>query len=161
MPPQDPLKVKLAQIEQTIANLKDLLFGQALEEALKPLLAEQAALKAQLIGQGVITQDSELSAGDRGVSGSAAAGDIITGDDNITVYAEQGATVVIGEAPVKMTAVDQRSALGRYLRHMISRNRYLHKAFGPADGWSISNSIRSISPCGRPGSGRWLKKKHF
>jgi hypothetical protein len=41
------------------------------------------------------------------------------------ILAEQGATVVIGEAPVTMTAVDRKSVLGRYLEHVIARNRYL------------------------------------
>ncbi|MBM4430744.1 MAG: NACHT domain-containing protein, partial [Chloroflexi bacterium] len=41
------------------------------------------------------------------------------------VFATSGATVVIGEPPVQVPAVDRDSALGRYLRHIISRNRYL------------------------------------
>ncbi|MFZ4702756.1 MAG: hypothetical protein ACOYMG_22150 [Candidatus Methylumidiphilus sp.] len=41
------------------------------------------------------------------------------------IYAGQGATIVIGDAPVTMTAVDRQSALGRYLQHLISQNRYL------------------------------------
>ena len=41
------------------------------------------------------------------------------------IVAGQGATVVIGETPVVMTAVDRNTALGRYLHHIISYNRYL------------------------------------
>ena len=41
------------------------------------------------------------------------------------IYAEKGANVVIGDAPVPMSAVDRQSALGRYLQHLISQNRYL------------------------------------
>lgn len=41
------------------------------------------------------------------------------------VYAEQGATIVIGDAPVAMTAVDPESTLARYLHHIVSQNRYL------------------------------------
>lgn len=57
-------------------------------------------------------------------------GSVTTGDGSLSagghvVFAEGGATVVIGEAPVKMTAVEHESALGRYLQHVISRNRYL------------------------------------
>ncbi len=37
----------------------------------------------------------------------------------------KGATVVIGDAPIAMTAVERESALGRYLQHLISQNRYL------------------------------------
>jgi hypothetical protein len=36
-----------------------------------------------------------------------------------------GATVVIGERDISMTAVQRDSALGRYLSHVIGRNRYL------------------------------------
>ena len=53
-----------------------------------------------------------------GVDLSAAAGAQV-------VYAEQGATIVIGEAQVVMTAVARQSALGRYLQTLISQNRYL------------------------------------
>ena len=53
-------------------------------------------------------------------------GDAISGvkQENI-VIAESGATVYIGEAPVKMDAVARESALGRYLPHLIAHNRYL------------------------------------
>jgi formylglycine-generating enzyme required for sulfatase activity/RecA/RadA recombinase len=78
----DSRQAKLAQLDQTIANLNELLSGQALQDALEPLLAQQAVIKAELAGQGVITQDSEVSAGDRGVPGSSAGRDIITGDGN-------------------------------------------------------------------------------
>ncbi|MCX6030886.1 MAG: SUMF1/EgtB/PvdO family nonheme iron enzyme [Chloroflexi bacterium] len=85
------------------------------------------------LAQGTI----QISIGDRvaatarrsaAIGGSA--GQVITGDENIAaggsvIIAEAGATVVIGEAPVTMTAVDRRTALGRYLQHVISRNRYL------------------------------------
>ncbi|MES9904112.1 MAG: SUMF1/EgtB/PvdO family nonheme iron enzyme [Sedimenticola sp.] len=47
-----------------------------------------------------------------------------TGAERV-VYAEQGATIVIGDAPVAMTAVECGSVLGRYLQHLISQNRYL------------------------------------
>ncbi|HNC21709.1 hypothetical protein, partial [Accumulibacter sp.] len=65
--------------------------------------------------------------------GADNSGDIDTGDRVLAaqpgariVYAEKGATVVIGsDAPVPMTAVDRASALGRYLQHLISENRYL------------------------------------
>ena len=64
-------------------------------------------------------------------SGATSYGDInagrqlTAGEGAQVIYAEQGATVVIGDAPVEMTAVDRQSALGRYLQHLISQNRYL------------------------------------
>ena len=59
-----------------------------------------------------------------GVAGGA--GSVVVGGDAgpITVV-NHGATVVIGEQPIAMTAVQRESALGRYLQHVISRNRYL------------------------------------
>jgi formylglycine-generating enzyme required for sulfatase activity len=67
---------------------------------------------------GAIAQDHSLAVGERGVGVDGGVGGHV-------VIAEKGATVVIGEAPVAMTAVDRESALGRYLHHVISRNRYL------------------------------------
>ena len=88
--------------------------------------------QATLVGSGAIAQgDGAIAAGAGGVAvGGSVTGPVTTGDDNIAagghvIYAETGATVVIGEAPVKMMAVDRASALGRYLQHIISRNRYL------------------------------------
>jgi len=65
--------------------------------------------------------------GGRVAVGADNSGDIDTGDRVLAahpgaqiVYAENGATVVIGnDAPVSMTAVDRASALGRYLQHVI------------------------------------------
>ncbi|MEW6289700.1 MAG: SUMF1/EgtB/PvdO family nonheme iron enzyme [Thermodesulfobacteriota bacterium] len=87
--------------------------------------------QAWLAGSGAIAQGAgALAAGQRGVAIGGDAASVQTGDGNIAagghvVYAGQGATVVIGEAPVTMTAVDRESCLGRYLRHVISQNRYL------------------------------------
>jgi len=47
----------------------------------------------------------------------------ISSEGVITVGA--GSTIVIGEQPISMTAVPRESTLGRYLSHVISRNRYL------------------------------------
>jgi formylglycine-generating enzyme required for sulfatase activity/energy-coupling factor transporter ATP-binding protein EcfA2 len=56
---------------------------------------------------------------------SLAVGNMTLAEGATVVFAKEGATVVIGEAPVAMTAVERESALGRYLHHVISRNRYL------------------------------------
>jgi formylglycine-generating enzyme required for sulfatase activity len=50
---------------------------------------------------------------------------VTAGEGSQLVYFENGPTFVIGEAPVVMTAVKRASALGRYLEHIISQNRYL------------------------------------
>jgi formylglycine-generating enzyme required for sulfatase activity len=84
------LQAKLAQIEQTIASLKNLLTGAALIDALKPLLAEQA----RLTGAGMMTQASVQTGGERSAVGSSAGKNLITGDGNsvqtiINYYREQ------------------------------------------------------------------------
>ncbi len=117
------LHKKLAQLKQAFES--GILDEDTYRASLAGLGLNPPQIETNLSDHGVIAQDSELTTGDRGVAGAAAEGDIITGDDNITVYAEQGATVVIGETPVKMTAVERESALGKYLQHLISRNRYL------------------------------------
>lgn len=70
-------------------------------------------------GSGSIAQRRGVAAGAGGVAVGRDAGNIHV------VYAGEGAKVFTGEAPVKMTAVDRDTALGRYLQHVISRNRYL------------------------------------
>lgn len=65
--------------------------------------------------------------------GNTEVGGDFAGRDKITAQSEQGpvivagdgSTIVIGEQPIEMTAVKRESALGRYLSHVISRNRYL------------------------------------
>ena len=95
--------------------------------------AAVAAMSARLGGSGAVAQGQDaLAVGAQGVGvGRDHHGDINTGQQLTAsegaqiVYAEQGATVVIGDAPVAMTAVDRQSQLGRYLQHLISQNRYL------------------------------------
>jgi hypothetical protein len=68
-------------------------------------------------GSGAVAM-SGVAAGERG----AAVGGGVGGH---VIVADKGATVVIGDQPIPMTAVQRESALGRYLSHVISRNRYL------------------------------------
>jgi hypothetical protein len=89
--------------------------------------------QAEFSGSGAVALGPDATAvGAAGVSVKGDSnGDINTGSQLIAqegaqiIYAEQGATIVIGDAPVTMTAVDRQSALGRYLQHLISQNRYL------------------------------------
>lgn len=95
--------------------------------------AVAAALGVQLADSGAIASGHGTAVGRQGVAiNGDSHGDVITGDRRISaapgaqlIYAEKGATVVIGDAPVPMSAVDRQSALGRYLQHLISQNRYL------------------------------------
>jgi hypothetical protein len=95
--------------------------------------AALAGMSADIAGGGAIAQGPSAQAvGVQGVGiGRDHQGRINTGQEIAAaegaqiVYAEQGATVVIGDAPVPMTAVDRRSTVGRYLQHLIAQNRYL------------------------------------
>ncbi len=95
--------------------------------------AAVAGINAQVTGGGAIAQGQDAQAvGQAGVViDGDNAGDISTGrqieagEGAQIVYAEQGATIVFGEAPVAMSAVNRESALGHYLQHLISQNRYL------------------------------------
>jgi predicted NACHT family NTPase len=69
-------------------------------------------------GSGAVATTGGAAAGE----GGAAIGRNVGGN---VVVAGPGATVVIGDQPIPMTAVRRESALGRYLSHIISRNRYL------------------------------------
>ncbi len=90
---------------------------------------------AKAVGEGAVVEgevSGVLMAGEVTVGADVTGRDktVIAGTDIIhsqghVVFAEKGATVVIGEAPVQMDAVDRESALGRYLEHIIARNRYL------------------------------------
>lgn len=104
-------------------------------------------LEQQLAAQSVAAAPTALphsgsetaAAGARGVVADQIQGPVATGDhahqvrsdkyieraDGTVIFAEQGATVVVGEAPIAMSAVERASNLGRYLHHVISQNRYL------------------------------------
>ncbi|MGH8575425.1 MAG: hypothetical protein ACREXJ_00575, partial [Gammaproteobacteria bacterium] len=95
--------------------------------------AAVTAMSAQLSGSGAVAQRQDaVAVGAQGVViRGENSGDVNTGkqlaaaEGAQVIYAEQGATVVIGDAPIAMTAVERESALGRYLQHLISQNRYL------------------------------------
>ena len=79
------------------------------------------------------------AAGEQGVVADTIHGPVATGDqtrqvqsnhyieqaEGTVIFAEAGATVIMGEAPVAMHAVARESALGHYLRHVISHHHYL------------------------------------
>jgi energy-coupling factor transporter ATP-binding protein EcfA2 len=90
-------------------------------------------MDAEAAGNSAIAQgDAATAVAAKGVAiDGNSSGDINTGNKidaaagASVILAEAGATVIIGEAPVKMTAVDRDSALGKYLHLLISQNRYL------------------------------------
>jgi formylglycine-generating enzyme required for sulfatase activity/energy-coupling factor transporter ATP-binding protein EcfA2 len=69
-------------------------------------------------GSGGIAATGGVAAGAKGI---ALGGDV----RGPVVIAHGHARVVVGDVPVPMTAVERQSALGRYLSHLISLNRYL------------------------------------
>jgi hypothetical protein len=69
-------------------------------------------------GSGATAVSDSVAAG----QGGAAIGGNVTGP---VIVAGNGANIVIGEQPITMTAVQHESVLGRYLSHVIGRNRYL------------------------------------
>jgi formylglycine-generating enzyme required for sulfatase activity len=78
-----------------------------------------AGASASLTATAAIAQNAGIAANRDSVAigGSAEHSNI--------VVAGEGATVVFGDVPLPMKAVDRQSALGRYLQHVVSRNRYL------------------------------------
>lgn len=103
---------------------------QDIEAQIAALLAQKANLKAKIDSGAMAVGDDNQVAGARGVAAQDVGGSIATGEKSIAagghvVYAEKGAIVTIGEQPVTMTAIDRQSALGKYLAHLISQNRYL------------------------------------
>ncbi|MEA3278293.1 MAG: SUMF1/EgtB/PvdO family nonheme iron enzyme [Pseudomonadota bacterium] len=105
-------------------------FGPLLADHLKALIKDRLGDETKA-GSGDDDQASESAAmhAEAQNSGVAAAGDSIAIGQNVEhstiVVAREGSTVVVGEAPMPMEAVDRESALGRYLQHVVSRNRYL------------------------------------
>ena len=122
------------------------------EELLAQITALQRQLTARQSSSGGTAQDSGVAAGAEGVAvgGDINSSPIITGNENVVYNFEAGTTVVIGELPVTMTAVDRESALGRYLHHVISRNRYLQLQ-GIRSGGSLDSSLQLLDPEGRIG----------
>ncbi|MDS4058546.1 MAG: SUMF1/EgtB/PvdO family nonheme iron enzyme [Candidatus Contendobacter sp.] len=121
--PDDPdlqtaLRVQLKKI------LADVDLATDLDRLLKAS-AEPANFRAEVHGAGAIAQGSgAVAAGEKGIAVGGNAGNVSAVDQSTTVNAP-GATFYIGEAPARMTAVDRHTALGRYLQHLIGRNRYL------------------------------------
>ncbi len=118
-------QAELAKIREAIAAqeklLSDVLSAEQLEVTLAPLRQTEANLVAELNGTGAIAQGEEAGAA-VAEGESIAVGRDVSGS---VVIAKEGAKVFIGEQPVEITAVDRESALGQYLQHIISRNRYL------------------------------------
>ena len=117
----DDHSAELDKLRQAIATL------EAQQRELGLNHSQQIAeLRRRLEGPGGIAQS--------GSGGVATTGGVATGERGAAVgrdvgghviVADKGATIVIGDQPIAMTAVQRESALGRYLGHVISRNRYL------------------------------------
>ncbi len=129
----DQVMEKVQTVQTTLAalNVDDRAwFVEALRLELAHL-GNESRYEALLDGSGAIAQgDHALAGGERAAVVGGSADQIQTGDYSIQtgghyVVAEAGATVILGEQPVRMTAVERSSVLGRYLAHVIGTNRYL------------------------------------
>jgi len=118
------------------SELHDLNYKIAALESLRGTLSDatiDTAIASLRTQNGAIAQGQDaLAVGARGIAiqgdshGNLNTGSHISAQEGAQIiYAEQGATIVMGDVPVTMTAVDRQSALGRYLQHLISQNRYL------------------------------------
>src|ERR687896_575970 len=90
------------------------------------LRRENAELRQRL---GQVPRISQSGSGANATSGGVAGGEgstVVGGNvHGPVIVAGDGARISIGERPIAMTAVRRESALGRYLSHVIGRNRYL------------------------------------
>ena len=167
-PSPNELQRQLVALEQSLAALTTAGMGEA---ELGPLRARAEGIRQEILtgggavaGGNVDTRGGDFVGRDKIVEGDEVRGDKIgrqvnAGGGNVVITA-QGSTVVVGEAPVAMTAVDRQSALGRYLQHVISRNRYLQLQGIRSGGRLVTSSwITSTSRCAPPASG-WSRLKN-
>lgn len=168
----DPRLEQIAKIQQSIAALEEQqhTLGVDLSASIQPL--------RDLVKQLEQAAPQVISTRSGGVDVKADRADIggdVTGRDKIeagghVIIAETGATVVVGEPLVTLTAVNRESALGRYLQHVISRNRYLQLQGIRSGGKLVSIELdqiyitlratreRTVRAPGEPGDeDEWLK----
>ncbi len=119
---------QIAKLKQSIASLEDQQrdLRVDLSRSLAPLRDMLARLEREDAAASHATRSGgvDVAAKEVSVGGDVVGRDDISAGGHVIIAAE-GATVVVGELPVTMTAVDRESALGRYLQHVISRHRYL------------------------------------
>lgn len=141
------------QLKKLLAADQDLFAGlaQVLEAAGHP-----QHYQAAVYGDGAAAQGpGAVAAGEKGIAVGGNASNISTVDQSTTVNAP-GATFYIGEAPVRMTAVDRNTALGQYLQHLISRNRYLQLQGIRAGGKLVNVELDRIYIRLRTTQQRWV-----
>ncbi len=122
-------------VKNLVANPEDQDNEASFRKELRKLIASDAAFAGELAellkaaehegGDNLIVTGSGAAATKRGIAagqGGAAVGGNVSGH---VIIAKDGATVYAGEVPIAMSAVERASAMGRYLTHVISLNRYL------------------------------------
>ncbi|MGE0821729.1 MAG: NACHT domain-containing NTPase [Candidatus Binatia bacterium] len=111
----------IEKLRQAISTLEAQQRDLGVDNSLVIGVLQQRLLEArslQMSGSGAIAANG----GTAGGAGSA----VIDGEvHGPVIVASNGATISIGDQPIRMTAVERESALGHYLHHVISRNRYL------------------------------------
>lgn len=98
--------------------------AEDLSEQIEALRQQLALLEAQQQVR-LTQQGSSAVASDGSVAGGARAVVVGGGVERSIIVTGNGAQIVVGEQPVRLTTVQRESALGRYLNYVISRNRYL------------------------------------
>lgn len=134
---------QLREIEEAIGkleSLKGLISDDQFQAALHDLKQKRLSYLARADQGSAVAQGTGATALAEGVTqvntdgGKAIVGDIhaqqdvTLGDKNTAqtiVIAKDGAKIYLGEQPIEMPAVDRDSLLGKYLEHLIARNRYL------------------------------------
>ena len=131
-----PDREERQKIEETIQKLEAAKASSALDtivaDASIAALKDKLAAFASLEGDGAIAQGENAKAAgqDAVLVGRDVSGNLTKGDGNIVnstvIVAGDGARIVIGDnQPVEMKASLRKTALGRYLEHIIAHNRYL------------------------------------
>ncbi len=107
--------------------------------------AGDSLVGGDVVGRDKVAQSTDSSA--QAAGGAAATTGAVAVDGDVggnIVIAKDGAQVFIGEQPVKMTAVQRESALGRFLHHVISRTRYLQLQGIRSGGKLVNIELESI-----------------
>src|SRR5882724_2475164 len=117
----DETSAEIDKLHQAIATF------EAQEREFGLDLSQQIAeLWRRLEGAGGVSQSGSGAIATTGAAAAGEGGAAIRGNvGGHVIVADKGSTIVIGDQPISMTSVQRESALGRYLSHIISRNRYL------------------------------------
>ena len=155
--PRNPDFQATFRTQLTIILGGDARLASNLARFLATIPVAQPINQAVVRGSGGIAQGGAIAAGAGGVAVRGNAGNIQV------VNAGPGANLFLVDTPVPMTAIDRDAALGRYLQHVINRNRYLQLQGIRSGGRLAHIELEHVYICLRatqqrlvPGGERWL-----